>query len=460
MSMAGKKLFGTDGVRGITNKHITPQFIARLAQAIGTYFGEGSRILVGQDARAGSYFTSHIVIGTLLSEGIKVYSAGLAPTPALQYYVKERGFDGGIIVTASHNPPEYSGLKVILSDGVEASKDVEREIEELFWENKSPQTDWRSLGYDAVKVNDVIDVYVDAIIDKVDVETIKRRGFRVAVDGANSVGSLSTPRLLRKLGVKVYSINTEISHEPNRPPEPGPESLQALSEAIKVWDADFGVAHDGDADRAIYVDNEGNVIPGDRTAVLLCKHILANRKDNLPKRVITAVSSSTIVEEVLKEYGVEVVWTKVGSVGIARMMMKIGAMAGFEENGGFMFPPHQYVRDGGMSIALMLEYLSKERKSLKDEISSLPSRYLVKGKVSITPGTDIQPVLEEVLKHFGSSARVIRVDGIKVIDKESWFLIRPSGTEPIIRIFTEAPKKEEAEKLLNLLMSQIKQVLK
>ncbi len=457
--MISNRLFGTDGVRGITNDFMNPEFVVRLSGAIGTFFGKGSRLLVGMDARAGSYFIRHVVIGTLLSEGLKVYDAGLIPIPALQYYIKENGFDGGIMITASHNPPEYSGIKVIMGDGVEAPRNVEKEIEEIFWEKKYLRTDWRSLGYDSFRVYDVIDYYINGVIEKVDAEVIRKTGFKVVVDGANSVGSLSTPKLLRRLGVKIYTINTDISHIPNRAPEPTPESLKNLSSAVRVWGADFGVAHDGDADRAIYVDSDGEVISGDRTAVLLCKHLALDRRDNLPKRVVTAVSSSTIIEDALRDYGIEIVWTKVGSVGIARKMMEIGAMAGFEENGGFMFPPHQYVRDGAMSIALMLEYLAMNGTSLREEVLKLPRRYSIKTKVPLKPGVDLNKVNEALQQVFGDQ-RVITVDGIKVIGKDYWFLVRPSGTEPVLRVFVEAADKEKMEKLLNSVLNCVKQVLK
>ena len=457
--MSNKKLFGTDGVRGVTNDFINPEFVVRLSQAIGTFFGEGSSILIGMDARAGSYFIKHVVTGSLLSQGIRVYDAGLVPTPALQYYVKEKGFDGGVMITASHNPPNYSGIKVIMGDGVEIPRSVEKEVERIFWEGKFKKAYWRVLGYDSFRVYDVIDYYINGVIEKVNVEVIKKAGFKVVVDGANSVGSLSTPKLLRKLGVNVYTINTDISHIPNRAPEPTPESLKSLSSAIKTWGADFGVAHDGDADRAIFVDDAGEVISGDRTAVLLCKHIALDRRDNLPKRVITAVSSSTIIEDVLRDYGIDIVWTKVGSVGIARKMMEIGAMAGFEENGGFMFPPQQYVRDGAMSIALMLEYLAMNSTSLREEVRKLPKRYLIKTKIPLKPGTDLNKVIGMLQQKF-KNQRIVLVDGIKVIGKDQWFLVRPSGTEPLLRIFVEAADREEMEKLLNNLLKSVKQVLK
>ncbi|MCD6324151.1 MAG: phosphoglucosamine mutase, partial [Desulfurococcales archaeon] len=318
--------------------------------------------------------------------------------------------------------------------------------------------EWSALGRDVVSVNDVREFYVEGVLKLVDVERIRSRRFKVVVDPANNVGSLTTPQLLRRLGVKVATINSEITHVPARTPEPTPESLGMLSRTVRVVNADLGVAHDGDADRAVFVDNEGEVLPGDRTAVLLCSHIARNRKDRTPRKVYTAVSSSTIVEDYLRGLGVEVVWTKVGSVTIAREMLRHGAMAGFEENGGFMYPPHQFVRDGAMSAALMLEFLATEGISLRDAANSLPRRHLIKTKLPLRGRERLGLLYEELRKAF-SSGRAVDVDGIKIIGEGYWFLVRPSGTEPILRVFVEAGSKEEAEKLLNSVVSIVKQVL-
>ena len=245
---------------------------------------------------------------------------------------------------------------------------------------------------------------------------------------------------------------------PRRDPFPRPQNLEKLGKLVKGMDALLGVATDGDGDRAIFIDGKGRVLSGDRTAILLCKHIIEYRRDEGPKRVVTAVSSSTLVEEVLSKYGVEVVWTRVGSITIARTMMKIGAIAGFEENGGFMYPPHQYVRDGGIAIALMLEYLSYIRKSLTELIDELPSRHIVKTKVPIRNREEAAKVINK-LKELYSKSRIIDIDGVKIIERDYWILVRPSGTEPILRVFVEASNEQQANSILNSVLKFIKEVL-
>jgi len=456
--MSSHRLFGTDGVRGVVNVDLTPEFTVRLSLAIASYFKNGSRIVVGRDYRAGSEFISEIVIGSLVSAGVKVYDAGLTPTPALQYYVKSLGFDGGIMITASHNPPEYSGIKVIMSDGIEAPREVEEEIESYFHELRFRRIPWHELRHQVIRLNDVNDFYVEGILKLVDVEKIRRKPFKVIVDPANNVGGLTTPKLLRKLNVKVVTVNSDLSVEPYRDPEPIKENINYLSDLVRFFKADFAVAHDGDADRAIFVDDEGNIVLGDRSAVILCKHLILNRNEKSPKRVVTAVSSSTVVEDILSRYGVEVLWTKVGSVIIARTMLSIGALAGFEENGGFMYPPHQYVRDGAMSTALMLEYLAMSNRKLSEAHKEIPTRYVVKAKIPLTNRSKL-PDLIDTLKSMYSTHRVIDVDGVKIITDSYWFLVRPSGTEPLIRVFVEGSDEGEVNETLNNLKQIIKEVL-
>ncbi len=452
-----RRLFGTDGVRGVVNEALTPEFVVRLSQAIGTRFDIGSRILVGQDSRAGNEFIVKLVIGGLIATGVKVYYAGPIPTPALQYNIKERGFDGGVMITASHNPPQYSGIKVIMSDGVEAPREVEREIEEIFWECRFRRIKWSEFRDQYYELKDACDFYVKGVVSKVDVERIKSKSFKVVVDCANSVGSLTTPKILRSLGVKVLSVNAHLSPIPYREPEPVPENLRETSMIVKAVKADLGIAHDGDADRAIFIDSNGEVIPGDRSAALLCRHIVVNRRDKSPKQVVTAVSSSTIIEEILKEYGVKVIWTRVGSVGIARLMMREGALAGFEENGGFMYPPHQYVRDGGMSAALMLELLAYEGRSLAEMIAELPQLYLIKTKIPVRSRSEAEKLVAAVKEEY-SDLRIIDIDGVKGISNNFWFLVRPSGTEPVLRIFVEARDRDTAENVLRNIMGIIRSV--
>jgi len=450
-----KKLFGTDGVRGIVASELNPQFIAKLAWAIGTYFKEGSKILVGSDYRAGGEAIKNIIMGSLVLSGVKVYDAGYTPTPALQYAVKSGGFDGGVMITASHNPPEYNGIKVIGPHGVEINRDEERVIEEIFWNEKFRVTSWRSAMWSVQPYLGVNDLYIKAVLSHVERDLIAKRRFRVLVDPANNVGVLTTPRLLRELGAKPIVVNGDLSQEPARAPEPTPETLVETSSAVRALNCDLGVAHDGDADRSIFMDEKGRVYWGDRTAVLLARHLKLYKK--LTGKVYTGVSSSILVEDLLRPLGVEVVWLRVGSVDIAHAMMRAGdALCGFEENGGFMYPPHQYVRDGAMTLALFLEMLATDGKRASEFFSELPEYYVVKKKYPMSREQALR-VIERVKEEF-KNERLITVDGVKVILRDCWILVRPSGTEPLLRVMLEAKDEAAAKNVLERIMSIISEV--
>ncbi|ABN70377.1 phosphoglucomutase/phosphomannomutase alpha/beta/alpha domain I [Staphylothermus marinus F1] len=443
------RLFGTDGVRGIINEELTPELALKLGMAIGTFFGEGSKILVGRDVRAGGYMIKSAVIAGLLSAGVKVYDGELAPTPALQYAVKTQDFDGGVIITASHNPSKYNGIKVVAADGIEVPREKELEIEEIYFSQRFRRVPWRQLIYDAKPYPYVNDIYVKGVIEKVDKDLIRSKGFKIVIDPANSVGALTSPRIARELGVKVYTVNGHLDPTfPGREPEPIPEHLGETARTVVSIGAVLGVAHDGDADRAIFIDDKGRVQWGDRTATILARY-LVEKHPELPRKVYTAVSSSTIIEEILKPLGIEVVWLKVGSVDISRTMQRNNdALCGFEENGGFMYPPHQLVRDGGMTLALMLEMIAKENRKLSEIYDDLPQYHLIKTKIPMT--RDKALLVVEQVKEYFKNYRQITIDGVKVISDDFWLLVRPSGTEPLLRIMLEAKTKEKAEELLSI----------
>ncbi|BFH73266.1 phosphoglucosamine mutase [Sulfurisphaera javensis] len=444
------KLFGTDGVRGVTNKELTTELVLRLAKAIGTFFGKGSKILVGRDVRAGGDMLVKIVEGGLLSVGIEVFDGGMAATPALQYAVKTLGYDGGIIVTASHNPAPYNGIKVIDKDGIEIRREKEDTIEQILFEEKFNTVEWSALTNEVKKEDRVISNYVSGILSHIDVEKVSKKHYTVLIDPANSVGALSTPLVARSLGCKIYTLNGNLDPLFSaRQPEPTFDSLKETAEVAKSLKVNLGVAHDGDADRAIFIDSEGRIQWGDRSATLL-SYWAYLKNPNSNKKVITAVSSSSLVEEYLSQFNIEVEWTKVGSVDIAHKVVDEKALAGFEENGGFMYPPHQYVRDGAMSFALMLELMANENVSSAELFDRLPKYYLVKTKVDLKPGMNLEEIYKRIIEIYSSSAiRTITIDGVKVIGKDFWFLVRKSGTEPIIRIMAEAKDQSIANNLAN-----------
>jgi phosphomannomutase/phosphoglucomutase len=452
--MVSRKLFGTNGIRGVVNKELTPEIATKVGSAIGTFFGK-KNLLVGHDARTSSPMFSKAVIAGLTATGCNVFFAGMAPTPALQYAIKNHCMGGGVIITASHNPPEYNGIKVIWNDGIEISHAQETEIEKVYFENKPVFAKWNKLGakHEIAVVNDE---YVEAIKKHVNTSEIAEKKYHVVVDAANSVGSLATPRLLRELGCKVTTINANIDGTfPGRPPEPRPENLKEIAIAAKALDADLGVAFDGDADRSIFAAENGEIYWGDKTFALIEKHFLIK---NPNEKIVTPVSSSTLVKDVAEAYKGEIVWTKVGSVTVSQTMKEVKAKLGGEENGGVFYGPHQAVRDGAMTTALILDIMAETGKKISELIAEQPQYFLEKGKVEC-PEDKKEKVLKKLLEQ-AKGANTSTIDGVKIwFEDKSAILVRPSGTEPIYRLYAEAKNQEKALNLIRDYSVTLKEIL-
>jgi len=452
--MSSRKLFGTNGIRGVVNKELTPEMAIKVGSAIGTFFGR-KNLLVGHDARTSGPMFAKAVIAGLTATGCNVFFAGMAPTPALQYAVKNHEMDGGIIITASHNPPEYNGIKVIWNDGIEISHEQETEIENIYFENETEFAEWDKLGT-THELPGVNDEYIEAIKKHVNVAKIAEKHYHVVVDAANSVGGLTGPRLLRELGCKVTSINANIDGTfPGRPPEPRPENLKEIALTVKAVGADLGVAFDGDADRSIFVDENGEIYWGDKTFALIEKHFL---KENPNAKIVTPVSSSTLVKDIADAYKGEIVWTKVGSVTVSQKMKELKAKLGGEENGGVFYGPHQAVRDGAMTTALIMEIMAETGKKLSKLIAEQPQYFLEKGKVECQEDKKAKVLKKLVAQVKG--AKVSTIDGVKIwFEDKSAILVRPSGTEPVYRLYAEAKNQEKALKLIEDYSSKLRKIL-
>ena len=452
--MSLKKLFGTNGIRGVVNKELTPEMAINVGSSIGTFFGR-KNLLVGHDARTSGPMFARAVIAGLTAIGCNVFFAGMAPTPALQYAVKNHGMDGGVIITASHNPPEYNGIKVIWNDGIEISHEQEIEIENIYFESETVFAEWDKLGT-THELPGVNDEYIEAIKKHVNVAKIAEKHYHVVVDAANSVGGLTAPRLLRDLGCKVTSINANIDGTfPGRLPEPRPENLKEIALTVKAVGADLGVAFDGDADRSIFVDENGEIYWGDKTFALIEKHFL---EENPNAKIVTPVSSSTLVKDIADAYKGEIVWTKVGSVTVSQKMKELKAELGGEENGGVFYGPHQAVRDGAMTTALIMEIMAETGEKLSKLIAEQPQYFIEKGKVEC-PEDKKEKVLEKLLEKV-KGANVSTIDGVKIwFEDKSAILVRPSGTEPVYRLYAEAKNQEKALKLIEDYSSKLRKIL-
>ena len=452
--MSERKLFGTNGIRGLVNIELTPEMAIKVGCSIGTFYGR-KNLLLGYDARTSGPMLAKAVISGLTATGCNVFFAGMAPTPALQYAVKNHQLDGGVIITASHNPPEYNGIKVIWSDGIETSHEQEVEIENIYFDNKIVFAEWDKLGTFR-ELPGINDEYIRAIEKQVNLSKIAERHFHVVVDAANSVGGLTAPPLLRELGCKVTSINANIDGTfPGRLPEPRPESLTDLASTVKAIGADLGVAFDGDADRSIFVDENGVIYWGDKTFAVIVKQFLIK---NPGAKIVTPVSSSTLIKDTVQAYKGELIWTKVGSVTVSQKMKELNAKLGGEENGGVFYGPHQAVRDGAMTTVLLLNIMAETGEKLSKLVAEQPQYFIEKGKIEC-PDEKKEVLLQKLFEQV-KGENISTIDGVKIwFSDNSAILIRPSGTEPVFRLYAEAKSQEKALKLVEDYSLRLKKIL-
>ena len=435
------RLFGTNGVRGVVNETMTIDLATDLSRAIGTFFG-GGKVAIGCDTRTSGDMLKSASVSGLLSAGCSVVDLSIVPSPTLQLEVKNGDYSGGIIITASHNPPEFNGMKCVDSEGMEMDKAGEEAIEAIYFSKRFHTVGWKDYR-SLVKKEDTIGDYISSVVRNVDAESIKRAKLKVVLDCANGAACLSSPRLLEYLGCETVLLNeVPDGRFPGHNSEPIPENLSELMRVVADSDAVLGIAHDGDADRSIFVDEKGNYVPGDKSLALVAKRIVEEKSGGL---VITPVSSSSCVEEAVTKSGGEVRYTAVGSPIVARVMKETGAVFGGEENGGLIFPEHQYCRDGAMAAAKVVELLALSGAQLSSLLQDVPVYHNMKNKVRC-PNEIKAEVLEGLAREL-EGKDVDTTDGVKVLYADGWILMRPSGTEPLFRVFAESKSQGRAKEL-------------
>ena len=416
-----KRLFGTFGVRRTANDVLTPEFATRLAACYGTQI-QGT-VAVGGDTRTSSPMLIEAVKAGLLSSGCDVVDLGILPTPGLQYAVRKY-YDGGVMVTASHNPPKYNGIKFLDDNGIGIPDDVELAIEELYFDKEPKRAEWHDIGQ--IYSNDsVIDEYVDEAISKVNVKAIKEANLKVVVDCGSGAGSFTAPYLIRKLGCDVTTLNCQADgFFPGRDPEPIEDNLSELISVVKELNADIGLAHDGDADRTICIDEKGNFVLGDKTFSLVEKQML---KENNGGIIVTTVATSQAIYDIAEEYNGEVIATAVGDLLVARELHDKNGLFGGEENGGLIFPEFVYGRDAVMTVAKILEILAVEKKTMSELVEELPKYYACKLKIECSD--DKKPeVMSNIAEEIKSTTdfELDLTDGVKILKDDGWAIIRPS----------------------------------
>ena len=447
------RLFGTNGVRGVVNTEAMDcRFAMRLGMAIGTFMS--GAVLIGADARTSSEMLKSACSAGIMASGCDVQDCGVLPTPALQYSVKtDDSVAGGVVITASHNPPEFNGIKCVDRDGTEMARDNEEKIERIFHDKEFELSAWDRIGRSSSNDRAATD-YQNGIVSLIDVEAVRSAGLRVALDCSNGAGAVVTPRILERLGVEYVTLNADLNGAfPGHNSEPTPDNAKDLADLVRGGGFDLGIIHDGDADRTIFVDDTGSYMYGDRSLAIAAHYACLENEGGL---VVTTVGSSKCVEDAVNKAGGRIMFTRVGSPVVARAMIEHGAVFGGEENGGLIFPELQYCRDGAMAAARLTEIVAKHGR-MSELQAMIPAYSQHKTK---TPCPDDRK--DAVLKQLSESARGQKVDmtdGIKILFDEGWVLIRPSGTEPIVRVFSEASSPDQAKSIAERYLEMVARIV-
>ncbi|HEY2961936.1 MAG TPA: phosphoglucosamine mutase [Pyrinomonadaceae bacterium] len=435
------------GVRGVIGQSLTPGLLTRFAQAFGTHTGSGT-IVVGRDPRTSGEMVKHAVIAGILSSGGRVVDIGVCPVPTVQLQVRRRKANGGIAITASHNPAEWNALKFIGSNGLFLDAGQARELLDIYH-----QGEYTKVSGDEIRtveeVEGAIDAHIKAIIDALGPLPSARKRLRVVLDSCNGAGSIVGPKLLTALGAEVIPINVTLDGSFPRPAEPLPENLADLCETVKKHGADVGFAQDMDADRLAIVSEQGIPIGEDYTLVLAALYVLGRE----PGAVVANLSTTTALEDVAKKFACPLFLTKIGEVNVTDKMQQQNAVIGGEGNGGVIYPRINFARDSLVGMALVLHLLAESGKSISQLLEEFPRYSVVKEKM-ICPSAKIPAVLKMLRQEYGKFPLDTR-DGVKVTLPEGWFLVRGSNTEPIIRVVAESTEESKAREIVARVYEQV-----
>lgn len=451
-----KSISGIRGtIGGPVGEGLTPVDVVKFTAAYATLIRRkttdphANTIVVGRDARISGAMVRDLVSGTLLGMGFNVKDIGLATTPTTELAVAMEKAAGGIILTASHNPKQWNALKLLNSHGEFLNAEEGAEILKIAEEESFTFADVDQLGklttddtYTQKHIQHVLN------LDLVDSDLIRKANFTVAIDAVNSVGGVVIPQLLKALGVtKVIELNTEPTGVFAHNPEPLPEHLTEIADLVKTQKADVGFVVDPDVDRLAIITEKGEMFGEEYTLVSIADYVLSNT----PGNTVSNMSSTRALRDVTEKHGQQYTASAVGEVNVVTQMKATNAVIGGEGNGGIIYPASHYGRDALVGIGLFLTQLAKSRKTVSELRAQYPTYYMAKQRMDLTPDTDIDALLDSIKKKYADYP-VNDIDGVKVDFPDRWVHFRKSNTEPIIRIYTEAPTQKEAEELANSVM--------
>ncbi|MBI4335869.1 MAG: phosphoglucosamine mutase [Candidatus Omnitrophica bacterium] len=443
---------GISGARGIVGSSLTNSVAMEFGKAFSTFINCGN-VVIARDTRTSGDMLKSAVVSGVLASGCGVIDLGIAPTPTALFYVRTHKVDGGIIVTASHNPGEWNGLKFAERDGTFLSESRLGRFFDIYYKKEFRSVPWgaiQNVRGDATAV----DNHINAVLKQLDVKAIRKRRFKVGIDYVNGTGCVISPRFLSELGCRVFEINNRpdglFSHEP----EPLPKNLRSLSRLVRERRLDIGFAQDPDADRLAMVSEKGRTVGEELTLAFAVKFILSYRRKGA---VVTNLSASMVLDDIADAFRVKLIRTKVGESNVVCEMKKRKAVIGGEGNGGVIFPSINYGRDSIVGMGLILEYIAKSGRKVSRLVDELPRYEMIKGKFEC-PFSKTGDALESIKLAYRGE-KIDTSDGVKVSWPDRWAHIRSSNTEPIIRVITEAKTKKEADKLYLGVARKISEVI-
>ena len=455
-----KSISGIRGtIGGNVGDNLTPIDAVKFASAYGTWLKqqrnkENYRVVVGRDARISGEMIQNLVMNTLVGLGIHVIDLGLSTTPTVEVAVPMEHADGGIILTASHNPKQWNALKLLNAKGEFLSGKEGQLILDIAESDNMQFADVDSLGK-ITKNEAYIEMHIDEVLNLplVNKKAIENANFKVVVDGVNSTGGIAIPRLLERLGVHAVKLYCTPNGQFPHNPEPLKEHLTDLSQMVVKEHADFGIVVDPDVDRLAFVCEDGEMFGEEYTLVACADYVLPKT----PGSTVSNMSSSRALRDVTESHGQTYEASAVGEVNVVELMKKNNAIIGGEGNGGIIYPELHYGRDALVGVALFLSLLAEKKMSVSELRASYPSYFMSKKKIELTPTLDVDGILE-AMKNRYANEEITTIDGVKIDFAENWVHLRKSNTEPIIRIYTEAKSQQEADALADKIIGEIKEV--
>src|SRR5713226_798766 len=439
------------GVRGVIGDSLTPTLLTRFAQAFGTYVGSGA-IVIGRDPRTSGEMVKHAVVAGLLSTGCRVIDIGMCPVPTVQLLVRNRRAQGGIAITASHNPPEWNALKFVGPDGLFLDAGQARELLDIYHQGQYTRvTDADMRGVE--ETSGATDLHIRAILEALGPLPHRDKRLRVVLDACNGAGSLVGPKLLAALGAEVIAINATPNGLFPRPAEPLAENLGDLCAAVKEHQADVGFAQDMDADRLAIVSEGGVAIGEEYTLLLATAQVLSKN----PGPVVANLSTTFALREVVSRFDCPLFLSKIGEVNVTEEMQKRSAVIGGEGNGGVIYPRLNFARDSLVGMALILHLLAETGQTITELVETLPQFTMIKEKL-VCPSDRISVMLRMLRQEYAAYPMDLR-DGVKVSLPNGWFLVRGSNTEPIVRVIAEAEGEADARAIFNRVYSQVQKCI-